>query len=438
MRRRVRKWMAYVLTLALVVGVVFASDALTAQAKQVARIRMDSTENGAYSGYHATPDKTFLYKQSGAVHVVSLQNNTLTDYTLSKTYSVKSKITTQLPKYQVWGGYFHSEHGQNYVAVGYNNPKENAKQTVIKVLQYDKKWKKKQVARIMGGASNPSQFTGVTRPFYAGNVSFAEYANTLYLFTSRMMFKEYDGVNHQTNIAFSVDTKKMTAKVENYSFASHSFNQFCKFQDGNLYLVDHGDSHPRGVQVTIYDAYGKFASQAGVGAHRGSATALTFAGESSNNETGATVGGMEVSSTNVLVAGTAQPHNSTVGGVSGFSSSYGQNLYLIKRNRSTGGCSVRWLTNYNPKSSGMTVDRSRLVKISNNRFAIIYSVLARATGTRTCYCMLVDDEGKTLKTTEYKDIQFRGGTQPIVSGDKIILVEKPSNSKAQIYEISAK
>ncbi len=414
----------------------FLNSGMIASAKPVSRIRMDSTESGAYAGYHAVPDRTFLYRQSGKVHVVSLQSTILKDYTLSKSYGVSDTVTIKLPGFKYWGGYFHSEHGYNYVALGYANPKEKGSQPVIKVIKYDKKWKKKGTASVLGNASN--QFAGIYEPFASGNVSFAEYQKTLYVFTSRTMFKTEDGLHHQSNIAFSVDTSTMKAKTDNVSYCSHSFNQYCRFQDGNLYVVDHGDAYPRGVKVTIYDGYGKFASDAGVGAHRGSATALAFQGTLGNNSTGATIGGMEVSSSNVLVAGTAQPHNSTVDGVTGFSSSYGQNLYIVKRNRDTGKCSVRWLTAYNPKTSGVTVDRSRIVKINSNRFAIIYSVLNRQSGARTTACVYIDGEGKTLKTAEFKKIQFRGGTQPIVSGDKIVWAEKPASGKTQIYEIPTK
>lgn len=433
MNKSIKRLAAVLIAAAMVFTTAFASEG-TVYAKQVARIRMDSTENGSYSGYHAVIDHTYMYKQSQTAHVVSLQNNVLTDYTLAKNYSVKSRKMVNLPKYHVWGGYFHSEHGQNYVALGYNNPKEKADQTVIRVIQYDKNWHKKKVAEIKGSASNgPGK--GISLPFYVGNVSFAEYANTLYMFTSRKIF----GANNQTNIGFAIDTRNMKAVEDNHNnFTSHSFNQFCKFGDGNLYQVDQGDGNPRGVKVYFYDGYGKFASDVGVGGHRGGVVVFTFLGEKTNNYTGAKISGLELSSKNVLVTGTAQPHNSSIDGVSGFSSSYGENLYLVKRDRSSNTGSVRWLTNYNPKTSGMSVDRSRFVKISSNRFAIIYSVLNKSTNARTCYCMIIDGEGKTLKNTEYKNIQFRGGTQPIVMGNKIVFAERPSNGKAQIYEIPTK
>lgn len=437
MNRFMRRWIACLLALALAVGGVLAGTVMSAEAKAVKKLAMDSTEAGAYVGYHAVPDKTYLYKRAGALHVVSVQGTKLTDYTLTKTYAIKSSQVIDLPKYKVWGGYFHSDRGQNYVALGYNNKKESTSKAVIKVIRYDARWNEGKTAKIQGNASN--QFAGIYTPFAAGNVSFDEYQNTLYMFTSRTMFKTSDGLHHQSNIAFAIDTTKMKAKTDNVSYSSHSFNQFCQFAGGNLYVVDHGDAYPRGVKVTIYDGYGKSASELGSNAHRGSVTALSFQGEIGNNSTGATVGGLEVSSSNALIAGTAQPHNSTIDGVTGFSSAYGQNLYLIKRNRSTGSSSVRWLTNYNPKTSGQTVDRSRIVKISSNRFAVVYSVLNKSTNKRTTGCVYIDGDGKTLKSETFPSVQFRGGTQPVVYNGKIVFAEKPSSMKyPQVFEIPAK
>ena len=436
MNRFVKRWVACLLALVLAAGGMLAGPELTAEAKAVKKLSMDSTEAGAYLGYRAVPDKTYLYKRANLLHVVSIQGSKLTDYTMTKTYAVKSVQTVNLPKYKIWGGYFHSDRGQNYVALGYDNKSENASRTVIKVIRYDARWKKGKVAEIPGSASN--QYTGIYSPFTAGNVSFDEYQNTLYMFTSRTMFKTSDGLRHQSNIAFAIDTTNMKAKTDNVSYCSHSFNQYCKFTGGNLYVVDHGDAHPRGVKVTIYDGYGKSSSELSSSMHRGSVTALSFLGGIGNNSTGATVGGLEVSNSNLLIAGTAQPHNSTIGGVTGFSSAYGQNLYLIKRNRSTGSSSVRWLTNYNPKTSGQTVDRSRIVMISSNRFAVVYSVLNKSTNKRTTGCVYIDGDGKTLKTETFPGVQFRGGTQPVVINGKIVFAEKPSKLKyAQIYEIPA-
>ena len=433
MSRITKRFASVALAGLLTVSGMMAAPGMVTQAKTMPKVTMSTTEQGAYKSYHAVPDKTFMYEDDGELHVVAVIGTRLTDYTISRDLKVEDTEKVTLPRYEVWGGYFHSEKGQHYVAIGYNNAEQSNSKAVIKVIKYNEDWKKTGMANIPGSVSN--QYPGVSSPFASGNVSFDEYQNTLYMMTSRTTFKTSDGASHQSNIAFAIDTRSMKAAADNVSYCSHSFNQLVKFRDGSLYAVDHGDAYPRGVKVTIFDDYGK-ATTAG---RRGSVTSFAFKGEIGNNSTGATVGGLEISNNYALVTGTAQPHGSSIGGVSGFANGYGQNLYLIKRSRSTGDSTVKWLTAYNPTTSGVTVDCPRFVKVNDNRFAILYSVRNVRTGSRIFHCLYIDGEGNKVNDVTFKDIQFRGGTQPIVFKNRIYFVEKPSNgAKTQIYDIPAK
>ncbi|MBR1628779.1 MAG: hypothetical protein IJ679_05890 [Lachnospiraceae bacterium] len=440
---KMKQWKKRMLGLGLSVVMAFgsavAAPALSTEAKSVPKITMSSTENGSYSGYHAVPDRTFLYKKGKKeLHVVSVIGMKLTDYTLNPKYSVTSVKKIKLPRYNEWGGYFHSEKGQHYVAIGFDNTAESETKTVIRVIKYDKDWEKAGQVDIHGYSSN-GQGLGVYKPFDYGNVSFTENGDTLYLMTARTMFSNSEGLHSQSNIAFAINTKKMESHTNNVSYCSHSFNQFARFKDGNLYLVDQGDAHPRGVQITIYDDFGKAQGDLKSNAIRSSVTAFAFQGDVGNNATGATVGGMEVSNSYVLVTGSAQPHGSSVDGVTGFASGYGENLYLIKRSTSTGECSIRWLTSYNPAISGATVECPRMVKVNNNLFAILYTIKNVNNGKRYFHCMYIDGSGQKIKDAPFSNIQFRGGTQPIVFNNRIVFVEKPSNlQNVQIYNIPTK
>ncbi len=421
------------LTALLSAGSLLTGPAMETQAKGMPKITMSTTEQGAYKSYHAVPDKTFMYEGDDGLHVVAVIGSRLTDYSISKKLTVTGNQKISIPRYDVWGGYFHSERGQHYVAIGFNNAEQSAAKPVIKVIKYNENWKKIGMANIPGGVSN--QYQGVSTPFASGNVSFAEYQNTLYMMTSRTTFATSDGASHQSNIGFAIDTRNMQVRADNVSYCSHSFNQLVRFRDGSLYTVDHGDAYPRGVKVTIYDDYGK-AQTAG---KRGSVTSFAFKGEIGNNSTGATVGGMEVSNNYVMVTGTAQPHGSSIGGVSGFANGYGQNLYLIKRNRSTGDSTVKWMTAYNPTTSGVTVECPRMVAINDNSYAILYSVRNVKTGSRAFHCLYMDGEGNKINDVTYDNMHFRGGTQPIVYKNQIYFVEKPSNgARTQLYNIPTK
>ena len=172
--------------------------------------------------------------------------------------------------------------------------------------------------------------------------------DTLYLMTSRLMFEYFDG-RHQSNISFKINTKKMTATEANESYVSHSFNQFVKFKDGTLYILDHGDALPRGIQLTTVSDYGSNQQKVS------SKLLLEFKGESGNNFTGCKVGGMEIGSTNVLVCGTSQPHNNKIKKISGFGYDMKYNAFLALADRKSGMVTFKWLTTYNPKTTPVTV-----------------------------------------------------------------------------------
>ena len=111
MKRMQRRILALTLGVMMAFCGAVAVPGMTAEAKSVSKITMSSTENGAYSGYHAVPDRTFLYKDGKKLHVVSVIGIKLTDYTLNKNFKVVSSEKIKLPRYNVWGGYFHSEKG---------------------------------------------------------------------------------------------------------------------------------------------------------------------------------------------------------------------------------------------------------------------------------------------------------------------------------------
>ena len=91
-RRLKRKLLAGILAAVMVFSGVVCAPEMISEAKSVPKITMSSTENGMYSGYHATPDRTFLYKDGAYLHVVSVIGMKLTDYTLNKKYKIVSTL----------------------------------------------------------------------------------------------------------------------------------------------------------------------------------------------------------------------------------------------------------------------------------------------------------------------------------------------------------
>lgn len=383
---------------------------------------------GSYGWNWASSDQTFYYSKGSRLYAVTYRNGNLKVCGFNSAMKKVSTKTVKLPKHGVWGGYYHGPDGNNYVAIGWNNPKESKTKTVIQVIKYNSNWKKVKTASIKGAASNA--FQGIYRPFDAGAASFDMQGNTLYLFTCREMFETEDGLHHQSNIAFSINTKTMKAKTDNVAYTSHSFNQRVRFKDGSIYLADHGDAYNRSICITSQG----YTDESLPGWY---SDAFPFKGMTGENFTGATMGGMEVGAKNVLTCGTAQPHNFKVAGVKGFGN-YKHNVFVTVTNRATGKSSVKWLTSLNPKKSKQTVSEARMVKLSDDRFAVMYSIASDKTGKGKFYCTVIDGAGKKLKTKSYSNITFTGSVQPVLHNGCIFWSERTGSSASSImYRIPA-
>lgn len=406
-----------------------------AQSKQVPQMNkkfyMGST--GMYMGNYASVERTGYYKSGDKFYVVRVSDNgNLEIYSFDSKLNYKGKKTVKLGQYDLYGGFYAGIDGNFYVAVGYFNNKEQDSKTVIKVMQYDSKWKLKKTAKIKGNAVNG--FKGIYKPFEAGSCRMDMSGSTLYIHTARLMYKHDDGLHHQSNITFEIDTKTMKYKSAQDSYSSHSFNQFVKFKDNCLYLANHGDAYPRSIHVSMIKNYGSDNEE------KITTDVLELLGATGDNYTGATIGGMEVGSDNVLICGTAQPHKDKIKGVTGFgtyknkkglSVSLKHNVYLTVVDRDTGKSKHIWLTKNNPKSSNIMVGNTRMVKLSDNRFAILYQT---TNGTKkTLNYVVVDNNGKKIYGKKYSGYVMTGDSQPILYKGYIQWVSVVWQAKTQDY-----
>ncbi len=361
--------------------------------------------------YYGGVDYTYYYQAGGKLHIVCAQKDKrLNIYTMTSKMKVAKTKSIQLSG-DHWGGFYHGTDGNFYVVVGYDNPKESLTKTVIEVHKYNSKWKYVKTARIRGAASNV--FPGIYRPFDAGNCQMDMKGSTLYLVTAREMFQGNDGVRHQSNISFKINTKTMKAVGANDSYVSHSFNQYVKFKDNSLYVFDHGDAYPRSLCLTILDQYGKKNES-----WKSKIPMFQLQGGTGENYTGCTVGGMEIGTRNILVCGRAKPHKYKIKGVTGYSKELADNIFITLTNRKTTKSTVKWLTSYNPKTSTVKVGYPRMVKLGDDRFAVLFTTTQ---GEKTVlHYIVVDDAGKKIYSTTYKNMLFPSSSQPILSNGYIV------------------
>lgn len=162
------------------------------------------------------------------------------NYTSSFAFVDSRTIQPELP---IWGGFFAGE-TYNFLIFGQNNPAESDSTEVIRVVKYDKNWKR------LGAASLKGANTVI--PFDAGSLRCDEYGGYLYIRTCHEMYTSDDGLNHQANITMAVRQSDMTITDSFYDvmnigsgYVSHSFNQFILVdEDGKIITLDHGDAYP--------------------------------------------------------------------------------------------------------------------------------------------------------------------------------------------------
>lgn len=274
-----------------------------------ANISADSTKlmplktiNENKHNYHIWPNwaenkDSYLYEDKGKIYrVESLKNDLILVERYNQDFKVEKRkfIKKEL---EIWGG-FHASKDFNYVFLGKKNKEEKDDVEVIRIIKYDKAWQKISHASIFGANTE--------EPFRAGSLRTAEYKDHLYVNTSHRMYKsKRDGLNHQANLLFSLDTNTMKIIDIEYStrntsvgYVSHSFNQFILI-DGqqNIVSLDHGDAFPRTINLSKFPKKakdGKFiASWGGNSPKNKNLSIKKIPGNTGDNYTGITVGGFQ-------------------------------------------------------------------------------------------------------------------------------------------------
>ena len=135
----------------------------------------------------------------------------------------------------IWGGFFAGTDAY-YVVEGQNNKGEVDSQEVIRVIKYDKKWKKLGTAKITG---NTKIFGGEVRyPFDYGCVEMTEKNGNLYIVTGHEGYvDEAVGQGHQGFLLIKVNEKSMSGEIVR-SDLWHSFAQYIDYKDSNIYVLE--------------------------------------------------------------------------------------------------------------------------------------------------------------------------------------------------------
>lgn len=282
-------------------------------------------------------------------------------------------IGKELP---LFGAFY--ETGQYYfLLTGQLNMDERPDVEVYRITKYDKSWN-----RI---GSTGLYDCNTIEPFDFGSARMDTDGKYLYIRTCHRMYKSLkDGLNHQANVSIILDIEAMNI-TESYTavgsspfgYVSHSFNQFIKVDNDMIAAIDHGDAYPRQIQLVVNSTNLPGASSAG-----GKKTCiLSFPGRIGENETGASVGGFEMSDSSYLAAG-----NSVIQDERNLERET-RNIFVASVDRHTDAVSVNWLTNY--QEGDESASTPCMARISDNQYMILWS-----RGRTTVFYTLLDGNGK--------------------------------------------
>ncbi len=319
---------------------------------------------------------------------------------------------------KLFGGFYESD-SNFYIVSGQKNPEEDFDTEVFRVTKYDKNWNRLGSCGLYGA--------NTTIPFKGGSCRIDGYGNHLAIRTCHEMFLTEDGLHHQASLLMIVDTDEMKVTKSQYEVAgtaegyvSHSFNQFVKIGDGETAMLDHGDGYPRSFVLMRFtnDLPNGNVWQYTKAIH----SVMSFPGGLGDNLTCASAGGLEITSNGYLMAGNAiYQHTNEI------DDSLPRDVFVTAID--TSGSQVTssgpvWLTDV---GSGEGASTPHLVKISDNKFMVLWSI------AKEVQYALVDGSGKKLSET-YSLKGSLSDCQPIVRDGKVIWY-KWKNSGDTFYVI---
>ena len=373
--------------------------------------RLDPTYR--WNWEQAQASYVFDNKDGTVTYAVAEENQSIILTTFDNNLKLVSKqsIPYELP---IFGGLTKSE-GFYYAIFGRGNKAEVKGVEVYRIVKYDNQGKK------LGSISLTGEKTDTTIPFDAGCTRMAISGDQLIIYTSRERLKSADGLNHQSNMTFEVDTKQMTLKSASGSFpmnhVSHSFNQFVQFDGNTPVFVDHGDAYPRSVALKKgWESY----------------DLLPIKGAIGNNYTGVEVGGFEISDTHYLVAGISIDQSKVA------KSEEGKRLFVATLAKESGSKpQVYWLTEGEKGENISVVTNPKLVKVDGDRFVLLWKEGIKKgyqDVLRDLNYVLLDAKGEKIGKVETLSYSHLSECDPIIKDGNIMWLTHDQEA-VTVYQI---
>lgn len=363
----------------------------------------------------------------------------LDSYNSSNKLLKSKKIKKELP---IFNSFFQGDK-YNYIVYGDSNPKEDKNKPVIAVVKYDRNFNKLGSFVLKAGEAI------VMSPFDAGATDIDERGNILTIHSSRKRFKSDDGLNHQSQLSFSINTDSMTLVEDISDFqdnhVSHSFNQFVKETEDGPVFLDHGDAYPRSIVINRpnpdkNDYRGSYLAQ----------DLFKIPGKTGANATGVSLGGFEMMEEGFLVAMNSVDHSKvkeyTHFELVGLDQENRDVLVLYTDLDTSNKIGVKELTVKKYSNTNMFSSVPEMVKLDNKRAMVLWEEFDKNGRSRGLLYRIIstDSQGLSMgKEVRLNNFQL-SYSKPRLIGDKVTWVgnvdyiEKPNLGTKVKFEIKVK
>ncbi len=374
------------------------------------------TDDYYYSNWFE-PAKRYLFKEGSTLNLLQVKDEQIHIQQFDESLGNGKEFTVRM-ELPLFGGFHRGEDGNYYVVYGQSNDEQSDAKAVYRVVQYDSGWNKLAQADIAN--------VYVSEPFDAGNLTMDSSGGKLAIHSTRQRYTSDDGLRHQSNISFLIDMKTMAVLQKGGQWpdnhVSHSFAAYVKFDGNRIVYVDHGDAYPRSIVMQLEQG-GEITREIDL---------ITFAGKTGDNYTGGYLGGLEVSKSHYLAAGSSRAYGAEPSGS-------GQNVFLSvvpKTAQTESEVKTVWLTKHESDSPIM-IKETHLVRLQDDKFVLLWGEEEGYENEPVLHAAVMDGQGNLLGEPEaLPGVPLPGNMTPLVNGDSLIWYYGEADYRDPVSEAS--
>ena len=377
--------------------------------------------NVGYNNYDmwSSPVNSYISEEANGNYTIVSGNSEIVYIDLySDKFESISNIEINNPLTLFGGCYFGSEY--NFLIFGQENKNEDDECEVIRVQKYSKDWSLIDTLSLYG--------ENTYIPFDAGSLRMTEILDLLYVHTCHEMYDDGDGVHHQANISFVVNTEDMSLNqiysdvlnIAQAGYVSHSFNQFVINDDEYVYRVDHGDAAPRGISITKVPI-GEDITEVDY------VIPIKIEGIFGDNATGTSVGGVECSTSNIIIAGNTYTDAEDLW-------SCNRNVFINITKKDFSETETIKLTDFDVDSP-VTARTPHLIKLGDDQFMIMWEEQNKEDNSYITKALTFDSYGNITSDTSQLPCRL-SDCEPILTSDGTVKWYISDTEKATIYSVN--